>query len=262
MAIARSSVPTKIPMPPSPNVQNTQSGQFVSGTPTWAQPLITAAATKYGIPTAILSALLKQESGFQPNVVSSAGAQGIAQFMPGTASSYGINPFDPRQAIDAAGKYLRSSLNTFGGDISKALASYNAGVGAVQQYNGVPPYAETQNYVKNILAMAGQPQSYSTSSTNYSNYAMPTQSQTTTPSQVPSALNTQTNQNVPQSLVSQAPNIQQQLPDYGNSNPPVGSSSTTPSSGTTIGTITLPSATGSATPQTQNKTPYQIAYGG
>lgn len=145
--------PTPAPLA-SPQQKATAS--FVSGTPDWVKPMVAAAGQKYNIPTQVLSALLKQESGFNPHISSGVGAQGIAQFMPETAKSYGIDPNDPTQAIDAAGKYLRSSLDTFGGDMSKALASYNAGTGAVQQYNGIPPYQETQNYVKNIQAMANE----------------------------------------------------------------------------------------------------------
>jgi soluble lytic murein transglycosylase-like protein len=77
--------------------------------------------------------------------------------MPGTARSLGCtNPLDPAQAIDAGAKYLRQQLDTFGGDVRKALAAYNAGPGAVQRYGGVPPYAETQNYVQKVMAYADE----------------------------------------------------------------------------------------------------------
>lgn len=125
---------------------------FVEGTPDQYKSLIIKASDETGIPTNIISALLKQESGFNPNAASPAGAKGIAQFMPGTAKAMGINPLDPKQAITGAAKYLKQNLDKFGGDISKALAAYNAGAGAVSQYGGIPPYAETQNYVKKILA--------------------------------------------------------------------------------------------------------------
>lgn len=133
--------------------QQTQLPQFV---PEWAKPVVTAAAQKYNVPAPVLASLLQQESGYNTHAVSSAGAQGIAQFMPGTAKSYGINPFNPNQAIDAAAHYLRNSMDQFGGSVPLALASYNAGAGAVQQYGGIPPFQETQNYVKNIMAMSGQ----------------------------------------------------------------------------------------------------------
>ena len=105
---------------------------------------------KYGIPPRLLHELIRQESGFNPYARSGVGATGIAQFMPATARSYKINPNDPFQAIDGAGRYLSSSLRRYKGDIPKALASYNAGVGAVDKYHGVPPYKETRNYVQSI----------------------------------------------------------------------------------------------------------------
>jgi soluble lytic murein transglycosylase-like protein len=118
---------------------------------------IGAAAQKYGIDPALLKGLIKQESGFNPNAGSSAGAQGLTQLMPGTASSLGCtNPLDPAQSIDAGARYLSQQLNTFGGDVRKALAAYNAGPGAVQRYGGVPPYGETQNYVQKVMSYADQ----------------------------------------------------------------------------------------------------------
>jgi soluble lytic murein transglycosylase-like protein len=118
---------------------------------------IDAAAQKYGIDPAVLKGLIKQESGFNPNAGSPAGAQGLTQLMPGTAASLGVtNVHDPAQSIDGGAHYLKMQLDRFGGDYSKALAAYNAGPGAVQRYNGVPPYAETQNYVKNVLSFADQ----------------------------------------------------------------------------------------------------------
>lgn len=118
---------------------------------------IDAAAQKYGLDPALLKGLIKQESGFNPNAGSSAGAQGLTQLMPGTARSLGCtNPLDPAQSIDAGARYLRQQLDTFGGDVRKALAAYNAGPGAVQRYGGVPPYAETQDYVQKVMAYADQ----------------------------------------------------------------------------------------------------------
>ena len=118
---------------------------------------IQAAAQKYGIDPALLKGLIKQESDFNPNAGSSAGAQGLCQLMPGTARSLGCtNPLDPAQSIDAGAKYLRQQLDAFGGDVRKALAAYNAGPGAVQRYGGVPPYSETQNYVQKVMDYANQ----------------------------------------------------------------------------------------------------------
>jgi soluble lytic murein transglycosylase-like protein len=123
------------------------------GTPFGAE--ITAAANKHGIDPALLAGLVKQESGFDPNAGSSAGARGLTQLMPGTAAGLGVtNVLDPVQSLDGGAKYLRAQLDAFGGDVTKALAAYNAGPGAVQRYGGVPPYAETQNYVRAVQANA------------------------------------------------------------------------------------------------------------
>ena len=110
----------------------------------------TAAERKYGLPTGLLSAVAKQESGYNPGARSSAGAVGLMQFMPSTAKGMGIDPSDPAQAIDGAGKLLASHVKTFG-SVSLALAAYNAGPGNVRKYGGIPPFSETQNYVKKIL---------------------------------------------------------------------------------------------------------------
>jgi soluble lytic murein transglycosylase-like protein len=116
---------------------------------------ITAAAKKYGLDPALLAGLVKQESGFNPNAGSPAGARGLTQLMPGTAAGLGVtNVLDPVQSLDGGAKYLRQQLDAFGGDVARALAAYNAGPGAVQRYGGVPPYAETQNYVRVVQANA------------------------------------------------------------------------------------------------------------
>jgi len=134
------------------------------------EQLIDSAAQKYGIDPAVLKGLIKQESGFNPNAGSSAGAQGLTQLMPGTASAMGVTDLhDPAQSIDGGAHYLKMQLDRFGGDYSKALAAYNAGPGAVQRYGGVPPYSETQNYVKNVLAFAEQYRQSSSNSNSNSN---------------------------------------------------------------------------------------------
>jgi len=121
------------------------------------EQLIDSAASKYGVDPAVLKGLIKQESGFNPNAGSPAGAQGLTQLMPGTAASLGVSDVhDPAQAIDAGAHYLRMQLDRFGGDYGKALAAYNAGPGAVQRFGGIPPYAETRNYVQNVLSFAAQ----------------------------------------------------------------------------------------------------------
>jgi cell wall-associated NlpC family hydrolase len=112
------------------------------------------AASSNGIPASLLAALLYHESRFEPNVVSSAGAEGIAQFMPATAAGMGIDPTNPTQSIEGAAKLLGSYTRQFG-SYADALAAYDAGSSAVERYGGVPPYAETQAYVPAVLSLAG-----------------------------------------------------------------------------------------------------------
>ncbi|MGN6609642.1 MAG: transglycosylase SLT domain-containing protein [Jatrophihabitans sp.] len=111
-----------------------------------------AAESQYQLPAGLLAAVCQQESGGNPNAVSPAGAQGLMQLMPSTAAGMGVNAFDPGQAITAAARILHGNLSEFG-SVPLALAAYNAGGGAVRQYGGVPPYTETQNYVRSITAM-------------------------------------------------------------------------------------------------------------
>ena len=116
---------------------------------------ITAAAQRNGIDPALLAGLVRQESNFDPTVGSPAGARGLTQLMPGTAASLGVTDVtDPQQSLEGGARYLKQQLDAFGGDITNALAAYNAGPGAVQRYGGVPPYAETQNYVQKVQAFA------------------------------------------------------------------------------------------------------------
>jgi soluble lytic murein transglycosylase-like protein len=135
------------------NVMATGASELPADVPYGAE--ITAAAKKYGLDPALLAGLVKQESGFNPNAGSPAGARGLTQLMPGTAAGLGVtNVLDPVQSLDGGAKYLRQQLDAFGGDVARALAAYNAGPGAVQRYGGVPPYAETQNYVRVVQANA------------------------------------------------------------------------------------------------------------
>src|SRR5215208_872939 len=116
---------------------------------------ITAAAQRNGIDPALLAGLVRQESNFDPTAGSPAGARGLTQLMPATAAGLGVTDVtDPAQALDGGAKYLKQQLDTFGGDVTKALAAYNAGPGAVQRFGGVPPYAETQSYVQKVQAFA------------------------------------------------------------------------------------------------------------
>jgi hypothetical protein len=112
------------------------------------------AASANGIPPSLLAGLIQQESGFNPSAVSSAGAEGIAQFMPATAAGMGVNPYDPTSAINGAAAMLGSYTRQFG-SYGDALAAYNAGSAAVERYGGIPPYAETQAYVPAVLSLAG-----------------------------------------------------------------------------------------------------------
>lgn len=115
------------------------------------QDLLMQAAAKYNIPPSVLVAQADQESGFNPNAVSKAGAMGVMQLMPGTAKDLGVTePFDPAQNIDAGARYLRQQYDRFG-TWDLALAAYNAGGGNVHKYGGVPPFHETQDYVSSIL---------------------------------------------------------------------------------------------------------------
>ena len=118
--------------------------------------LIVQASQKYGVDANLIRAVIIQESGGNPKAISPAGAQGIMQFMPATARGWGLNNktvFDAALCIDAGVHYLHNLLEEFNGDTRLALAAYNAGAKAVKKYNGVPPYTETQNYVRSIMGM-------------------------------------------------------------------------------------------------------------
>ncbi|MER1955759.1 MAG: lytic transglycosylase domain-containing protein [Solibacillus sp.] len=113
---------------------------------------IKKAAQTYDVPEKLIAAVMKQESNFNSSVVSSAGASGLMQLMPTTASYLGVEDrFDPQQNIMGGAKYLRQMLDKFDNNIETALAAYNAGPGNVNKYGGIPPFTETQNYVKNVL---------------------------------------------------------------------------------------------------------------
>jgi soluble lytic murein transglycosylase-like protein len=113
--------------------------------------LFAQAGAKHGVDPALLAAVAKAESGFNPRAVSHAGARGLMQLMPSTAAGLGVDDaFDPPQAVDGSARLLRSLLTRFGGRVDLALAGYNAGPGAVQRYGGVPPYAETRAYVSRV----------------------------------------------------------------------------------------------------------------
>lgn len=113
---------------------------------------IEEAALLYQLPRSFVRAILRVESNFYPDVVSSAGAMGLMQLMPVTAARMGVrNPFDPRESILGGTRYLRILANAYNGDLLLTIAAYNAGQGAVAKYNGVPPYPETRRYIQNVL---------------------------------------------------------------------------------------------------------------
>jgi soluble lytic murein transglycosylase-like protein len=134
------------------------TGASSAGTASSSTPYdaaIEQAALRNGVDPAVLHGLIQQESGFDPNSQSSAGASGLTQLMPGTASSLGVaNPLDPVESIEGGARYLGQLTKEFAGNTTEALAAYNAGPGAVRQYGGVPPYAETQSYVTKVMGYA------------------------------------------------------------------------------------------------------------
>jgi soluble lytic murein transglycosylase-like protein len=114
--------------------------------------LAAAAARRHGLDPDLVMAVVSVESGFRPQAVSPKGAQGLMQLMPKTASSLGVaNAFDPVQNLDGGTRHLGQLLTLYGGDLTRALAAYNAGEGAVFRHGGVPPYRETRAYVKKVL---------------------------------------------------------------------------------------------------------------
>ena len=130
----------------------------------WTTNAIIYASQLYQIDPLLFTALVEQESGFNLNAYSPVGAIGIAQLMPETASAIGVNPYNPLENIIGGAAYLRTQLNNFNGygayNTTYALAAYNAGPGAISKYNGIPPYDETINYVKNIANIFNRLNSY------------------------------------------------------------------------------------------------------
>jgi soluble lytic murein transglycosylase-like protein len=151
LVIARKSASTSRSVAPSANAPAAAPVAAVSELQQRYEPAARAAAAKYDIDPNVFVRQITQESHWDPTTVSPSGAQGIAQFMPATAASRGVDPLDPIAALDAAAKLDRENLNAFDGDYAEMLAAYNAGRGSVFRYGGVPPFPETQNYVALIL---------------------------------------------------------------------------------------------------------------
>ena len=120
--------------------------------PSQIQSLVADASSRNDVPPGLVNAVVMAESAGDPSAVSTAGAQGLMQLMPGTSESCGIsNPFDPQQNMDCGTRYLHQLLERYNNNVELAVAAYNAGPGAVDQYRGVPPYAETRAYVARVL---------------------------------------------------------------------------------------------------------------
>jgi soluble lytic murein transglycosylase-like protein len=117
------------------------------------EQLIKICSSKYGVNPCLVKAVIHAESGYNPNAVSSKGASGLMQLMPGTAKSLKVaDRFNPKDNVEGGVKYLRFLLDTFKGDVSLAVAAYNAGLNKVAKYGGIPPYNETRTYVNRVLS--------------------------------------------------------------------------------------------------------------
>jgi soluble lytic murein transglycosylase-like protein len=131
--------------------ESTKKGDLKA--PEQIQKVIEGAARRFHLPTELVAAIIKVESNFNPRAVSSEGARGLMQLMPTTAEDLGVrDSFDIRENINGGCRYLKEMLCRFNGKLELALAAYNAGPGAVEKYGKIPPYKETQDYVKKVLA--------------------------------------------------------------------------------------------------------------
>ncbi|WP_394523089.1 lytic transglycosylase domain-containing protein [Lacrimispora sp. JR3] len=150
----------------------------ITNIPANLDAMFTEAANKYGIPEKLLKAVAKVESNFNPSATSQKGAAGVMQLMPATAKSLGVaNPYDARSNIMGGAKYLKENLERYNGNVELTLAAYNAGSNNVKKYGGIPPFKETQQYVKKVMNyMGGSDETkessfyFSKSSKNTNNY--------------------------------------------------------------------------------------------
>jgi cell wall-associated NlpC family hydrolase len=149
--VGRPTVIRRVLPPETAALPGLGSGSALAGVP--YADLFSRAASRHGVEASLLAAVAQQESNFNSSAVSPAGAQGLMQFMPATAAGLGVNPLDPTSAVDGAARYLGSLTKQFG-STELALAAYNAGPGTVSRYGGIPPYPETQNYVRSVMSKA------------------------------------------------------------------------------------------------------------
>lgn len=137
-----------------PDEEVAKPEQLHSSVPLSADELVTAAANRNGLPADFVRSVVAAESAFRANAVSNKGAIGLMQLMPATAAQYQANPNDPKENVEAGTQYLRDLLWKYRNDphqVTRALAAYNAGPGAVDRYHGIPPYRETLAYVERVL---------------------------------------------------------------------------------------------------------------
>jgi soluble lytic murein transglycosylase-like protein len=142
----------------APDAPSSAGADVAASAPAMVPPaqidaLVNDSAQSANVDPALVKAIIANESGFNANATSKVGAQGLMQLMPGTAGALGVSDaYDPSQNVAGGTKYIKQMLDRFNGNVRLAVAAYNAGPNAVEKYGDVPPYAETQNYVQNVLA--------------------------------------------------------------------------------------------------------------